>query len=420
MATWFPIPQSLSDRSNRYVLDENGPYVYYVSFATSGIRTIYTVSRTSLLVLNRNTFADPFASSFVRGMTQDTSYIYIGFFSGSVPSGSTSAIIKIRKSDLGEEGRVTYVSDAEEDLSQMLLGRGWGSDRIWGLLSYDDTNAPPWFGNIRLVSWDINTLALVDDLHIVFQDGYGSTTGPSQPIMRVFAMAIDATGDIYLLGSTPLGTSSPAVDTQPIRIAKVDSSLTLSTFVDFPVTPDAAHVAGAHHRFQNQLFWDDVENALTVIVIFNYPDNGDTDSGIIKMNASGTTTATAAFSTAYPGVPRGVYNLFLEPSDIRTYNGARSYFVGSAYSTPYPQADQLLQINPSDLSTISSIAPPSGYWFIGSAKIDADGLLWAAASDLTGTTTSTLFVYGDGLGTGVIDEKLFAYGMTAGLGRGWA
>ena len=367
-------------------------------------------------------------------LVQDVDYLYLGIYNGLDPSGPTppdpnAQIIKVRKSDLAEIARTTFTSDSNETMCQLYVGRGWNSGTLWLLVGYWSSAGPPYFGNCHLLAFDATTLSQTASVQLTYQSGYGDDPGTGQLLLNAWEMAIDATGDIYLCGVVPTDNLFPATlpPMYPTRICKMTSSLSVSTLKDFPNSPDPDYVSGAYVIHYNMLLWDDTENALTLLASYTDYPAPDTDTHFVKMDSAGTTltTRTVSGGGTYGFANRAflysrpfVGNVILH-TDIASFAGQRSYFLVYDYAASTQQ--ELWQINPADLSTIQTIPLPTGYAnsTAASPKVDSNGSLWTYSSSSTSSPASSLFVYGDNLQL-PLDEKIFAYGMTAGLGRGWA
>ena len=432
MATWHHVPNTAHTRvgpyitTSAYIFDSVNPYVYYAhnNGATDGTGgKIKKINRSTLLTENEITVSNN--QPFIRNLQEDTNYLYIGYTDSirsshsSFPSvdATTSRIIKYNKSDLSEVARVTHTSSNNECLFNISLGRGWNAGKIWGLYSMFDSSSPPFWGHTHLVSWDSSTLTEVDNLHITTaEDVSGTGDELLQPIHAVYNYTIDPTGDIYLLGNGVNGYTvvSAGYILYESCISKINSSLAISTFKDFPAYPSTGHIRGRNNVFvgdADALHWNDADNTLIFFCASDYPDLFTSNSGIVQLNSSGTVITERTFTNIHPssgsqiiyswGSPaynNGIYSIFL--------NEYQPHVSDVEYDITYHQ------IRLSDLTTYQTLSVPSTLHGISGITMDSGETLWGQYDGL--------YVYGDYVGSTSFDEKIFAYGMAAGLGRGWA
>jgi hypothetical protein len=207
------------------------------------------------------------------------------------------------------------------------------------------------------------------------------------------------------------------------RLIKINSSFTVSTLKDFDGT-GGVDIMGApfdgfftSHGQDAIVFCDDNDNSVFVINVD--PQSLWARSGyrrIVKLSNTGTIQAELNLANRVSPQWYGI-----DHRNILFFQGTRSFFLG--LETPWNLGciNAIVQIDPSNLSIVQVINLPTNRIDISSVMVDPEGQLWAMSENTSGNVFDpALYVLGDADWQTNLDEKIFAYGMTAGLGRGWA
>lgn len=443
--SWQIIPDSAyasagpKSRTEFVLIDVNDDKIYRVHTTGKDDGTgsfINKISRTYMTVIDTNEISS--ALNYIQSALQDDEYLYVGMSDSFDTSNDNllsttvnSIIIKYRKSDLSEVARGSYTSSQSELIASMSFGRGWNSGQILVLFVTSCAENYNHWGDNRLLFYNQNTLSHDDTLIICDQELdpiYGYAGGNGQHIGRCTQFTVDSAGDIYLLGANPAHLDNqtgmgPSYQ-MAIRISKIDSSLAINTFYDFPFAPDAQYVESTIRGYGESFYLDEDNNALIfvgpAIRLLGY----HFDSYFVRISMSGTLLDFVTYPMlSLPGDTRIMHGLSENKTqeDFTTYGGIRSFWATDTTvdgSGNLPQDKVVRQIDPSNGNILNTITKPTGnnidVSFYG-IQVDPEERLWSPANFTDGR--KVLLVYAEN--SNFLDEKILAYGMASGLGRGW-